>query len=370
MSRITVVSFLALAACMSCAPAPEVNVVASRDLGPLETTDAVRARDGGYSARFGDRTVWFYGDSILSVEGEDGESWRDNTWSWSEDLDASDGVTGFVEPVDGNGAPEEFFPETDDEATFNAAHKGDDCEDPCGARKVLWPMDPVYDAERDRMLVFYVKIYGEPGEWNFYSMGFGVAVWEDPDQPPTRPEVAPGTDEPTLLFTDEAHGFGAAALAVDDWLYTYACEPASGVWGKPCRVARVPFADVLERDAWRFWDGDAWVDDPDDAATVFEGNSQLSVHHSPFLGRYLAIHIDGLTDKAVLRTAPAPEGPWSQAEHAFTAEPSHGDTFVYCGVGHGELMGDRGRLEYVSYYRSTADWEGEIRLVEVELGAP
>jgi len=24
----------------------------------------------------------------------------------------------------------------------------------------------------------------------------------------------------------------------------------------------------------------------------------------------------------------------------------------------------------VSYYRSTADWEGEIRLVEVELGVP
>jgi hypothetical protein len=30
-------------------------------------------------------------------------------------------------------------------------------------------------------------------------------------------------------------------------------------------------------------------------------------------------------------------------------------------------MGDDGALEYVSYYRSTGDWDGEIRLVEVEL---
>ncbi len=218
-----------------------------------------------------------------------------------------------------------------------------------------------------RALAFYVKIYGEPGEWNFYTLGFGIAVWDDPEQAPTRPEVSPGTDEPTLLFTDEAHGFGAAAMVVDDDLYAYSCEPASSVWGKPCRLARVPLADVLDRGAWRFWDGDDWSTDPDEAATLFEGNSQLSVHFNPHLEAYLAVHVDGMNDDVVLRTAPAPEGPWSEQEFAFAAEPAHGDGFVYCGVGHDELMGDGGRLEYVSYYRGTADWEGEIRLVEVEV---
>lgn len=352
-----------------CRPDPGVVVLGTRDLGPLETTDAVRARDGGYSERFGDRTVWLYGDSILSLEGEDGEAWRDNTWSWSTDLDASDGVTGFDEPVDGLGAPVEFFPETAEEAVFNEAHKGDDCEDPCGARRILWPMDAVYDAERDRVLVFYDKIYGEPGEWNFYSIGYGVAVWEAFDEPPSRPEVAPGTEEPTLLFTSEGDNFGAAALAVDDWLYAYACASQGG-FGKPCRVGRVPLADVLDRAAWHFWDGDAWVDDPDDGVTIFEGNSQLTVHHNPHLDAYLAVHVDGMTDDLVLRTAPAPEGPWSAQEFAFTAEPDQGDGFVYCGLGHEELAGDGGRLEYVSYYRGTGDWTGEIRLVEVEIDSP
>jgi len=110
--------------------------------------------------------------------------------------------------------------------------------------------------------------------------------------------------------------------------------------------------------------------DPDDAATVFEGNSQLTVHHNPHLDAYLAVYVDGMSDDLVLRTAPAPEGPWSAPEYAFTAEPDLGEGFVYCGLGHEELAGEGGRLEYVSYYRGTGDWTGEIRLVEVEVGVP
>ena len=363
LSRIALVWAFAL----GCEPAPGVEVVGTRDLGPVETTAAIRARDGGYSVSFRDRSVWLYGDTILSLAGEDGESWRDNSWSWTVDLDASDGVTGFQEPVDALGAPEEFFPETQEEAAFNAAHKGADCEDPCGAREVLWPMDLVFDAARDRVLAFYVKIYGEPGPWNFYAKGYGVAVWDDPDTAPTRPEVAPGTDEPTLMFTDEGTGFGAAALVVGDDLYAYTCESRDGGFGKPCLLGRVSVIDVLDRAAWRFWDGKAWSPELGDAAVVFEGNSQLTVHHNDLLGGYLAVHVDGISDDVVLRTAPAPEGPWSGTTTAFTAEPAHGDGFVYCGLGHPELAADGGRLEYVSYYRSTGDWEGEVRLVEVEI---
>ncbi len=356
--------------CLGCQPDAAVTAVAVHDLGPLETTPAVKVRDGGYSVLFGDRSVWLYGDSILSLEGEDGSAWRDNTWSWTTDLDGSDGTTGFDEPVDALGAPEEFFPETDEEAQFNAAHRGDDCIEPCGARKILWPMDAVHDAPQDRVLAAYVKIYGEPGAWNFYGMGYGMAVWSDPDAAVERPEVAPGGDEPTLLFTDEEHNFGVAMLAEGEDLYAYACESRGGDWGKPCLLARVALAEVLDRDAWRFWDGEAWSSRVDDAAVVFEGNSQMTVHYNPHLGAYLAVHVDGVSDDVVMRTAPAPEGPWSQAVHAFTAEPAHGDGFVYCGLAHEELMGEGGRLEYVSYYRGTGDWTGEVRMVEIEVDAP
>ena len=353
--------------CVGCPPGAAVTPVGVTDLGPLETTGAVKARDGGYSVLFRGRSVWLYGDSILSLEGEDGSSWRDNSWSWTTDLDASDGTTGFSEPVDSLGAPEEYFPETDEEAEFNAAHRGDDCIEPCGARKILWPMDAVYDPQGDRVLASYVKIYGEPGAWNFYGMGYGMAVWEDPDGAVERPEVAPGTDEPTLLFTDEELNFGVAMVVEGVDLYAYACESRGGDWGKPCLLARVGLADVLDRDAWRFWDGDQWSSQVDDAQVLFEGNSQMTVHYNPLLDAYLAVHVDGVSDDIVMRTAPALEGPWSESVYVFTAEPAHGDGFVYCGLGHEELMGEGGGMEYISYYRGTGDWTGEVRLVEVEV---
>jgi hypothetical protein len=67
-----------------------------------------------------------------------------------------------------------------------------------------------------------------------------------------------------------------------------------------------------------------------------------------------------------MRTAEAPEGPWSAGRELFQAEPAD-EGFVYCGLGHAELQREDGRYEYVSYYRGTGDWTGEIRLVEVEV---
>jgi hypothetical protein len=53
---------------LACHPKAEVAVVATRDLGPLETTSAIKARDGGYSVAFQGKTVWLYGDTIHLLE--------------------------------------------------------------------------------------------------------------------------------------------------------------------------------------------------------------------------------------------------------------------------------------------------------------
>jgi hypothetical protein len=260
--------------------------------------------------------------------------------------------------------------ETTSAAAYNEAHRREDCVDPCGAREILWPMDAVLDDARDRVLVFYVKIHGEPGDWNFHPLGYGVAVWEDPELPPIRPEVNPDSAEPTLLFRRERHNFGDAALIAGGKLYAYACGDDGTGWDKPCLLGRVAPEDVLLREQWRFWDGEGWSREVDRPEPVFDGNSQLSVHYNPFLDRFLAVHVDGISDELVLRTAPSPEDPWSRMEEAFEAKPDAGGGWVYCGLAHDELMGEEGRFEYLSYFRGTGDWQGEIRLVEVELGRP
>ncbi|MBI2889366.1 MAG: DUF4185 domain-containing protein [Nitrospirae bacterium] len=344
-------------------------------MGALPATAAVKGRDGGYSVLFGKKSVWLYGDTVLSLVGEDGSAWRDNSWSWTEDTSAADGLAGFSEPVDSLGAPQEFFPETDDEAAFNRAHSGTDCQTPCMARRVLWPMDLVEDRKRSRVLIFYEKIYGEPGAWNFYAIGFGVAVWRDITALPERPVIRPESAEPTLLFDGEQDNFGDAALIVDDTLYAYACSEGTGVGkpavpvmaGKPCRLGRVVLEQVLDRGAWRFWDGSGWSDDLSHAGPVFEGSSQLTVHWNEHLQQYLAAYIAEPFDHFILRTAPAPEGPWSSAHDVFTAQKA-AEGWVYCGLLHKEYSREGGRIEYATYFRSTGPWTGEIRLVELELG--
>ena len=67
-----------------------------------------------------------------------------------------------------------------------------------------------------------------------------------------------------------------------------------------------------------------------------------------------------------LRTAPAPEGPWSVAQRIHEGEaPVGDDAWIYCGLGHAELQQESGRREYLTYYRTTGFLKGELRLVEV-----
>lgn len=346
--------------------APSI-VTASRDLGPLEQAAVIQARDGGYSARVWDESVWIYGDSILAMAGEDGSSWRNNSWSHTADFDASDGVTGFVEPVDGLGAPRELLPQTEVERAFNLAHSGPDCEEPCGARWALWPGAMVWDAARARALIVYTKIYGEPGEWNFHSVGMGIATWSGLEQPVERPIARDGAEHPTLMWGQDEPNFASAAIVEGDDVYLFGCHGSD----KECRLARAPLAQALDREAWRYYaGGDRWSDDPDEAAGLFSAMDMTTVHWNEHLDAYVAFYSPPFENRVMMRTSPALTGPWSNPMQAFETlapgdDPEH---FAYSGLGHAELARDGGRLEYVSYYRGTEPWFGEFRLVEVELG--
>jgi hypothetical protein len=340
-----------------------------RELPPLVFADSILSRDGGYSARFGDRSVWVFGDTPLRRAAADGHTWRSSTWSWTRDLDAADGIGDFQQVLDGNGAPGEFLPFTPDEAAFNAAHFNvDNCLSDCGHRFALWPGPVVVVGAR--ALVFYVKIDARPGTWNFRSLGASIAVWDDPEKNPTRPSLRPDQPDPTLLFPDGEPGLAAAALVARsdsvDQLYAYACESADLT--AHCKVARAPVDNALDRAAWRFYAGGAgWSTDFHDAVRIFDGAPQLTVHFSPHLGKYLAVYGVPLADDIAIRTADHPEGPWSDARVVGSGlPPSNTDvTWDYAMLAHPELAVDGGRREYLTYYRPLGGLDGEMRLVEL-----
>jgi hypothetical protein len=338
-----------------------------REIGTLEHSSWIKGRDGGYSAPAFGQDVWLYGDTILSVENEDGDTWCNNTASWTADFAASDGLGGFTDWAGARGVPVEFIPRTEEEAAFNAAHAGDPCaEEPCGARWAIWPGAMVADEASARALVFYYLIYGEPGEWNFWSVGAGIATWGGLEVAPERPEVSPGAEHPTLLFHEGEPGFGSAALVEGDDLYAFACE---GGFAKPCKLGRVALAEALDRGAWTFWDGAGWSAEIGEAEALFDAHTMLSVQHIAALDLYIALYNGPMDDRIYVRSAPALTGPWSASEAVFMAEPSWDGANAYGAMAHPELERQDGLFVYLTYFRSPADWEGEIRLVELELAS-
>jgi hypothetical protein len=92
----------------------------------------------------------------------------------------------------------------------------------------------------------------------------------------------------------------------------------------------------------------------------------LSVHWNEYLGKYLAVYSNQLVSKISIRTAERPEGPWSDSQVVVECvAPTNGKIWSYSGLAHPEFARDNGRVEYLTYYRETGSFTGEMRLVEV-----
>lgn len=339
---------LALSACSGNEENP-FSVESVQDLGVLEFAPSIRGRDGGYSTLFQERSVWLFGDTMLDVEAEDGQTWRTSTFATTEDLDPSAGLPSFDEPLDEQGAPYLFIQYTDEEQAHNQRVEDTD-EHPW----IIWPMDVVALPETGEALVFYMKLQ----DWE--NQGTSIAVWRDLEEDPQRAVVRPETEEPTLLFQGDDPRLGTAAVLHDGWLYAYRCE-------NECRLGRVSPSDALKRDAWTFYAGDGrWSPDQRDAEVVTTAAQITSIRWHEALNRFLAIYADG--EKVVMRSAPTPEGPWSEAVELF--EPLHHEDegHVYDAIEHAELASPDSRTLYVSYSRRGGFFLSEMRLVEVRLG--
>ena len=336
------------------------EAVWSRDMGALRFASSIRGRDGGASALFGGRSVWVFGDTPLQREAVDGSTWRTATFTTTADVDPTDGLGPFIEPLDENGAPGQLIPFTLDEVGYNALRSPPNCSDDCEPKWVLWPGPLVTDPTTGRGLLFYEKIK----DW--VSAGTSVATWRTPDSPVQRVVVAPGSDEPTLLFPAGDAPMGQGATVLDGWLYAYGCTHI-GFFEFPCIVGRAPVERALERTAWRFWDGLVWGTEAESAATVMLGNSIMSMQYNPMIGKLIMVY-SAPDDTIVIRTADAPEGPWSDEQVVYHARPPEDpEGWIYDATVHPELTRDNGRTVYVSYSRQTGFLSSEMRLVELTL---
>ncbi len=346
-------------------PPPELRIQV-RELGPLTFAPAIRGRDGGYSALMGDAVVFTFGDTALETPAADGERWRSSTWCYTLGSDASDGLSGLSDALDELGAPLEFLPFTAEEAAFNRQHNRPELGEQ-RRRIALWPGPVVVDPRTGEALVFYGKLLCGSGAWDFTLIGHSLARWPARGASPERPELAPGTAEPTLLFGKEDVLLGQGAFVDDGWIYAYGVRTQQLSW--PCLLARARFDSALTREGWQYFAGSkGWVSEASSASEIMQAAPQLSVHYNPYLACYVAFYGLPLENGLALRTAPRPEGPWSAPRRFHEGiAPVGPDQWNYCGLAHAALQREGGRVELMTYYRTTGFLQGEIRLLELRL---
>lgn len=354
-------------------PPPALNIANTSDLGTIPTNPDILGRDGALSAAFQGYSAWLYGDTFLANTNADGRGLISDSWSFTTDLNAMDGITGFQERLDSSAAPDMILVETPAEYAFNQAHNGDPCQtQPCGARWALWPSSIVTDTANNRALVFYMLVYALPGAFNFQGVGNSVAVWQDFSQQPQRPTFNPPivSDHPDLIFNQDQPNFGTASLINGGTLYIYGCGIPSNSGDKGCRLAKVDPANVLDPSAWSFYAGNAnWSSHITDAISVIPDANIMSVSWNDYLQQYVAVYSQLLSNDVMIRTAPAPEGPWSGERTIFVAmQPASGN--VYDARQHPEYDANGGQTIFVTYSRSTGAFTSEVRLVSVQLQHP
>jgi Domain of unknown function (DUF4185) len=343
-----------------------VRVVSAQEITVAQCGSIV-GRDGGYSVRAWQADYWLFGDSILKQPDDSGSTWRDQSLSRLAEIAPARRVMRFEEPRDARGHPRRLLPFTPEEAAYNAQHLGEDCAvPPCGARWALWPGAALWDAKRQRVLVFYQLIHALPGPFNFEGRGSSLALWSAEEQAATRPIVAAGTAYPTLLLQGAEPAFGSAARIEQGVLYAFGCQRDE--LAHHCLLGRVPVEKALERRAWAFWDGRRFSPDLRAAEPVLDAAPIFYVGRIEPLGQYLALYAEPMSNRVVMRTAPALTGPWSDAQLVFDVALFPSDT-LYDALAHEELSEDGGLTQYVTYSRRRAagSWDMDTVLVRLRL---
>ena len=282
--------------------------------------------DGAYSIDLGQgRVLWLFGDSFIAKTPARvrSESWFvRNSLAIQSGSDPSTSSMRFVVPVDAQAVPRSFMPEQ-------------------GAQW-FWPGHGIRLG--DVLLLFYERVQAPPGD----PSGFEGAGWTArrvarPDDDPLDWVLEP-VQEPANSFGMQ---LGEAAVAEGSTVYVFATR------GNPHQVfvARMD-ADALvagDLSAPEWWQGERYEVDAAPATIIPDGAPEFSVHHDSGRNEWVMIESHGYGDSTVvLRTAPAPEGPWSGPEEVFHPPESDAPApFVYAAKGHAELTGADMVVTYV-----------------------
>ncbi len=313
--------FLPLLSALGCAPdAPQLHAEPWPEANALFTRDSTWiGGDGAYSVDLGGgRVLWLFGDSYIATSPA---RRRDESFMVRNSLAVQTGydpTRAFMRFYYGQGPehPQSFVPED--------------------GKFWFWPGHGIRRA--DRALLFYGRLYqaGE-GMWGFATSAWSAFVVENPDDEPSAWRLREAAVDAESVHVDLMPG--GAVLEIGEHLYVY----ANGGDHHDLYLARYATARAMSGDLTRpeWWNGGGFGAFAGREPLLTFGAPEFSIHFAAPLGLYVYTETAGAGASTIaIRTAPSPEGPWSESRDVIRPPESYlEEPFVYAGKAHPELRG-------------------------------
>jgi hypothetical protein len=279
--------------------------------------------DGDYSCDLGQgRVLWLFGDTLIARDAARNQS---NAYFIHNSLAIETGYDpskAFIQFYWGqlNGQPNAFFPQDGVEWFW-----------PAGCARV-----------GQGLIIFAGRVEndGPPGPTSFVGVGDEAFFIPDADADPTtwQPQDAHAPNLGTPL------NLGTAVMINGDFLYVYGTRDG---YSHDYVILRFGLSDATAGDLSKgeFFTHHQWISAssmnglPD---TIFDfGAPESSVNWESRLGEFLMTQTEGYDATTLaFRSAPAPEGPWTNPRTFFRPPESYApNAFDYAGKGHPELIG-------------------------------
>lgn len=284
---------------------------------PLSGNESPGSSEAGY-------TAWVFGDTFIGSVDADGKRFSgttlvNNTVALMYGSTPLDENIQFYWKQDADGNPEAVFvPDTP-----NALPE-----------HWYWLQDGAVVGNKFYLFPIRMKPFN-----NFFAVD-GVAMISAPVQKSNPLANASQVEIPLFYQPSDGRGeiyFGAAVMvntddafspSPDGYVYVYGTQNDPLI--KKLVVARVLPEQIENFDAWRYWDGSAWVSDIGASAAVTDRvSSELSVTPVGNSKYLLVFQVDTLGPDIGVKIGDSPVGPWGPLQRIYTTPEAALDPDIY-----------------------------------------
>lgn len=321
--------------------APEWNEMFQRTNGWL-------GADVAYSVPLGsDKSLWLFGDTFVGRI-QDGKRTSAKMIHSSIAIQRTGEDPEFYYPMDKQRAPQSFIKSL-------------------GPRTFFWLSDGV---RTDKGLYIFTQQvqWLNNTAWGFKCVGTWLAFVQNPDAAPARWKIS----SRKLPFTQLAAGredalLGCEILKTGNYIYIYGySNRTNATAAKNLILARALENDLDDPGSWEFYSNGTWTKDFDKTSSIFSGaGAEGSVSWQPYLNKFVFVYSDGIWGTILMRTADAPEGPWSAPIKIYQCPDMRisRNVFCYAAKGHPELSANNELLiSYAANSESFSEVMNDTRL--------